>query len=185
MEEKSSSNQNYNWIFVLLGSLLTIAAIVLVLLFLMQGKTTSIDPGSEVTTTESITCESTTTKYPILSGGTLSNLKINAIFNNDKLHTISLTYKLNYGNNEAAKQGSATNHAAMNKSFSKDNLEPDSFDATYSILEDTFQMTLYAEAREINAISAKYFLLEDSSKYTKEILTKTYNEKGLNCLTTD
>ena len=96
MEEKQQPKNDHNWILVLLGSLMVVAAIVLTLLFLMRGKTTTVDPGTEVTTTESITCESTTTIYPTITGGHLISFKINAIFDNDKLDTISLTYKLRY-----------------------------------------------------------------------------------------
>ena len=184
MEEKQQPKNDHNWILVLLGSLMVVAAIVLTLLFLMRGKTTTVDPGTEVTTTESVTCESTTTIYPIITGGHLISFKINAIFNNDKLDTISLTYKLRYEDAEAAKQGTANNHAAMNKSFAVDSLGPDAFDATYSTIDNTNQLSLYANAKEINAVNAKYFLLEDNSKYTKSVVTKTYNEKGFNCLTT-
>ena len=184
MENKSK--KDHGWIYVLIGLICVIVSIVSIILFLLQGdtKTTS---GGKIEVSETITCEGDGIFYPLFKydNSKRKTILIKALFNDDKFETINLVYKLDYDNIEQAKQSNNENHAAMNKSFAADSLSADSFEAHYSDLKDGAQMALYAKAKELNGVTAKYFLLDGVTNYTKDNLTKKYNDQGLNCIIKD
>ena len=181
MEKNRKSD--YRWIYALIVVGCVVVAVVLIILFLLQGniKTTS---NSEVEVSESVACEGEGIFYPFFRYDNSKNksIKINVVFNGDKFETINLIYKLDYDDAEQIEQSNAENHAAMNKSFADDSLGVDSFGAHYSNLDDGAQMTLYAKAKELNGVTAKYFLLDGVTNYTRETLTKKYNSQGLDCV---
>lgn len=184
MDDSSQKKNSHAWIYVLVGLILVIVAVVAIILFLLQGKTT-VNQGGEVEVTESISCTSDEVVYPFIKHDDAEkrSLKINAIFDNDKLQTVNLTYKMYYDDEAKIKQRSADNHADLNKSFGEDSLGADYFDAKFSILNDALQLSLYAEAKEIGGVSAKYFLIDGpASGLKKDKITKNYNEKGLDCV---
>ena len=178
-----NNKQNREWIHVLIGIIRIIITVVSVVLFLLQGSTKTVSTG-EVEIAESVTCNGEGIFYPIFKydNSESKSIKINAMFDGDKFETISLVYKLNYNNSEQIKQSTTENHIAMNKSFDADSLSADSFDTHFSNLADAAQMTLYAEAKELNGVTAKYFLLDGVTNYTKDTMTKKYNSQGLDCV---
>ena len=103
------------------------------------------------------------------------------VFNEKKLDSLSLIYRLYYDNNDKITGSEAVNHADMNKSFTKDGLSNDAFGATYAILNDSMQMTLNANKKQINGATAKYFLLDEVTNYSKDNLKEHYESKGFKC----
>ena len=91
MENNTKNNKAKNrWIFFLVGILCIVVAIVLLLLYFMQGKITVTDHGGEIETTESITCTSNKVAYPYFKedNSKKKDLKINAIFNGGIQETV-------------------------------------------------------------------------------------------------
>lgn len=182
MEDSNRGNQK--WVYALMGIICMVVTLVLVALFLMQGNKKVTNTGGDVMATESMTCSSDEVIYPVFTydNSKKKSLKVNIVLNDNKLDTISLIAKLYYDDAKEIEQSSAENHAAMNRSFYADSMSADSFEANYSYLEDAMQMTLYAKAKELNGMNAKYFLIETISGYTKEALKNNYNKQGLSCL---
>lgn len=185
MENRSRKKKDKKWILILLGIICIVIAFVLLILFLLQGNTKTISEGGSIEPTEAITCTSDEVVYPFFKSNDAKSrsMKINAIFDNDKLDIITLTYKLEYDDAKQAEQSSAENHAALNTSFYDDSMSADSFDAHFSVLKNSMQLSLHAEAKEITGTTAKYFLIDNvSGNHKKESLTKILNSKGLDCI---
>ena len=181
MEE--GKKQNREWIYVLIGMICIIVTVVSIVLFLLQGTVKTVS-RSEIEVSESVVCEGEGLFYPLFryDNSKGKSIKINVVFDEDRFETISLVYKLDYDNTEQSKQSSVENHAAMNKSFYEDSMEADSLDVRYSNLGDAMQMTLYAEAKQLNGVTAKYFLLDGVTNYTRDTITRKYNSQGLDCV---
>ena len=186
MEEKKIKKKFGNRsTFILIGMGFVVLAAALVIMFLLNGNVTVDNAPGDAIMTKSLVCESTQTAYPFASydNSDNKNMRINVIFVNENVDRISLIYKLYYDDEEAIRTSETMNHANINTSFAADGLDVDSFGATYASLDDMMQMTFTASGREINEISAKYFLLEDSAKrYDRESMAKLYNSKGLDCI---
>lgn len=186
MEHNShKKKRGQKWVLILIGIICITTAFVLLILFLLQGNTKTISEGSNIETTESITCEGSNTPYPFFKydDSKSKSIKINAIFNDSKLETISLTYRLGYDDAKQAEQSSAENHASLNKQFYEDSLGADSLGTHFSVLKKTMQLSLHADATEITGITSKYFLIDNTSdNHKKESLTKIFNSKGLDCI---
>ena len=179
---EQSQKQNREWIFVLIGIICIIVAVIAVILFLLQGNIRTEGSG-EVEMTESVVCEGEGVSYPLFRHDSSNSrtMQISVLLGDDKIDTINLVYKLDYNSFDESKQSSAENHADMNRSFSEDSMGPDSLGATYSSFDDGMQITLYAKAKELNGVTAKYFLLDGVNSYTKDNIVKKYNGLGLNC----
>ena len=183
MEDKPKDKNAKKIIFGIAGVLLFVVAIVLIVLYLLSGKTTI---GNNVRTdvvAESLSCESDEIQYPFFSydESDRKNTKINILFDEKKIDSLSFVYRLYYGDNERIVTSEAVNHANMNEAFEKDSLPPDSFDAVYAVLNDSMQMTLNATKKQIDGVSSKYFLLEGANNYSKESLKNYYESKGFKC----
>lgn len=179
--KKGHNNKN---ISLILGLCLVIVAIIVIILFFLKGNTVISNTGGDTTTTEALACESSKVSYPYFTydNSTKKNMKINIIFMNNKIDSISLIYNLYYNSAEEINRSESLNHAEMNKNFATKGLDADSLDAKYSKLDTSLQMTLNAETQKINEISARYFLLDKAaSSYNMDSLSKQYNSKGLDC----
>ncbi len=184
MEEKSKENNTTKKIiYAILGVLLIVVAVVLVILFLLRGNTTISDSTRTDIVTESLSCEANDVEYPIFTfdKSDKKSFKINMVFGEKKLDTLSLIYRLYYSNTDDITESEVTNHIAMNESFADDGLQPNSFGAVFATLNDSMQMTLNAVKKQINGSSAKYFLLEEVANYSKDNLKKHYESKGFEC----
>ena len=183
MEEKLKNRNTRKMIYAIVGVLLVVTAIVLIILFLLNGRTTIGDTTKTNVTAESLSCESDDAEYPIFSydDSDRKNIKINMLFGEKKLDTLSFVYRLYYTDNDKIVSSEAVNHADMNKSFSKDGLSPDAFGANYALLSDSMQMTLNANKKQIDGVSSKYFLLEGVNNYSKDSLKNHFESKGFKC----
>lgn len=179
-----ADNRRNNTILSLIGLTALIIAIILTLLSMLYGNTTIVE-GGDIKTTQSLTCESDQVVYPFFENDKANKrlLKISVIMHDDKVDTISLVYKLYYDDNRMIDGFTTSLHSAITESFGADGLEADALGATYSVLSDAAQMLLYAEARNINEVTNKYFLLENvKDVYEKDNVLKAYGAKGLKCV---
>lgn len=180
----SFSRKNKKWVLILIGSLLIVASIVSIIIFLLQGKTMSRYGGSNIENTQSVSCYSDMADYPFYNASDSGrhSIKINAILDNDRLSVVSLVYKIYFDNAKVIEQNNTHLRAAMNKAFANDGLGANAFDAAYSSLADSVQMTLYAERQQLNGNTSSYFLLDGANvNFAKENIIAIYNSKGLNC----
>lgn len=176
---------NTDW-FRYVGIFLVLIAGIFLVWFLMKGKTTISGNWPEPETSQSITCEIDNFAYPFFAydKSTKKNIKINIIFNNDNLYSIALINTLYYDTENAIASSEAINHASMGLSFADNDLDAESLGMSFSKLQDSLKMSLYAKKSEINNQSAKYFMLEKTSAdgaYTFDEIKYLYENKGFNC----
>lgn len=178
--DKSNKKSKKNW-YILALIIGLILIIIFVIWFLMRGETKTTGDYPEDTTPESLECVGKNIPYKIFAD-TLSDIeiKINGIFINGKIGSISLVYKSKYNSAEAAKTMSDAHEGDMNMSFYKNNMNSYSLNATYTINENVAQMSLYANSSDLNDISAKYFMLDSLPKNLTEY-KKDYIAKGFSC----
>lgn len=158
---------------------------IVIMVSTMQDQVDYTNDGGMVETTRSISCESEENVYPFFrnDGAKSRNMKIKAVFSDDKLDKVSLIYRLKYDGEKTIEQMATKYDIVMNEAFDEDGLGGDALGASYSRLEDAVQMNLYAEANLINGITAKYFLLEGlSGHYSIDSLAENYNKMGFSCI---
>lgn len=162
-------------------------ALVALLVFLMSDKTTTTNEPEITYDSKFLSCKSSGIAYPFFTynNTTQGELEISAIFIQDALDTISLKYTLFYDNQEQARQSQASNHAAMDLSFYDYGLSANSFNANYSVLDNSMRMSLYATKNNFNQIAARYFMVSSSDnsaipKTLTEFETE-YQKGGFNC----
>lgn len=191
MEKENHKKGNNRWIFVLAGSLLLVVAVVLILMFLMQGSSSSTDNGGTSETIESLSCEGEKDDYPFfkhVDGVDKKSTKVNATFNNDKLNTISFTYKISYNDknkdHKEIEQASTDNYIDVTKDFQDSGLNADALGIRFSTLTDGVQMSLYADSKGLSNVSSKYFLLDSANgSYKINSVKKLYENMGMKCTT--
>lgn len=174
----------------LIGLLLIVVSVVSLVWFLIQGQTTVTGGWPEVETTQSLVCENDNKTYPFFEydESIKKNIKINAIFNDDKLSSIALRYILYYDTKTKITDSENINHTAMSQSFAESGLEFDALGSDYSKGSDLLQFGLYANAEKINNISAKYFMLSEldrAGEYTQSMVKRDYQNKGFKCVVND
>lgn len=173
------------WILVC-GIILIIVSIISLVLFFLEGET-AIDNGSEdIVKSESLSCINEGTSYPFFTYDETvqKNAKVNAIFQGDKLDSLSLIYVLSYDDTKKVNSSININQTTMNKLFVEDGLAFDSLGLYFSKTSNNgVQFGLFTRADEINDISAKYFLLDtDEKRLAREELMQNYISKGFNCV---
>lgn len=174
-----------NWLIPVILVLIFVI-IIAIIINSLRGNTTytgSFDDGKK---TDTLVCQSDQVSYPIFNydNSNSKSLKINAIFEDEKIGSISLFYKLNYSNGEMAKKSESVNHAAMSESFASDGMKFDDLNSKYSFLDNSLQISLYAKNSGLNEKSLRYFMLYniyEVGNLTKEEMAKIYNNAGLDC----
>lgn len=183
--KNNSGGGKTKWL-ILIGVILILIAGILLLCFLLKGEVTTSGNWPEPETTESLSCEIIGLDYPFFefNNSTKETTEINAVFKDDELDTISLVQKLFYDNVDSITKSEAINHASMNLSFADSNLDADAFKANYAKLSDNLKMSLFAERKELNNLSAKYFLLDEAhGQYDRPVVETLYTTKGFSCTT--
>ena len=189
MEKENHKKGNNRWIFVLAGSLLLVVAVVLILMFLMQGSSSSTDNGGTSETVESLSCEGEKADYPYFKhadGVDKKSTKVNATFNNDKLNTISFTYKISYNDknksHDELERVRTENYFDVTKEFEDSGLTVEALGIRFSTLDDGVQMSLYTDSKGLSNLSSKFFLLDSANgSYKISNLKKLYENMGMKC----
>lgn len=169
-------------------ALLFVAVLLIIIILIINsllGNTTITNNVTTVEKTQSLECEADDFEYPLMSEetGDKSSIKINAVFDNDKLSTTSLEYKMYFDSKERIERSEVRTRIIMNDHFSEDGLPADTLGVNYTRLEDAMQLSLYSKVKELNSITAKYFLLEDASgHYSYDSVKKVYTDLGLKCV---
>ena len=183
MEKGSSEKKRKIDIKSLFGLFLVLIAVVLIILFLTQGETTVTGGFPNNNQEVSLTCGSTAIKYPLFVEDNSNRrvLEIKVVADGEKVDKIGLVYQLYFNNENSIKESRDRNHYEMNRLFGEDNLEADALGAMYSKMSDSFKFSLFAESAELNKITAKYFMLSDTSDIRYSTLKKYYQAQGFTC----
>lgn len=171
----------------IIGIFLILVALVLIVVFLMEGETIVTGGFPDQESAVSTTCASTSIEYPIftLNDAARKKLEIKVVANGDKVSTIGLVNQLYYSSEEAIRNSEAVNHFAMNKSFEDDGMKPDDLGATYMKLSDNLKMSLFAQGVDLDQTSLKYFLLNDvemKDELKYGAVKKAYQSLGFSCV---
>lgn len=182
MGDSPHKKRTINWLM-LVGLALIIIAIIFFISFLMHGEVKIDGQYPEPKKSESITCEANGLSYPFFKydNSNEKNITIRVAFNNDELDSISLVYMLYYSDDAKIVISEAENHGAMNLKFQSEGLGPDALEAKYARLSDGMKMSLYANSKNINDISSKYFYLENIERYDLSSIQTLYQGLGFNC----
>lgn len=168
------------------GLVLIFVAIIMMLVFLLKGQTTIIGEYDGQKNTETLVCESNDLAYSFFAfdGSDSKSLKINAIFNESTIQSISLVYKLNYHDGDTQYYSESRNHSEMNQYFSKDGMKPDSMNAKYSAINNALQFSIFVDRNDITSKTIKYYMLNNVYNVEKLSIKEAaeyYNKKGLGC----
>lgn len=160
--------------------------IILTIGYFMHGKTTIVASSLDEATESVLRCASESIDYPIFvyDNSIKKDLIINVIFSDSKVRTVALSFTLYYDDPELISISEAQNHAAMNISFDKAGLGVDEFNAKYTQLDDSFRFNLFTNGGEVNAASARYFLIEKdnyAAPMTLDKYRKNYEQLGMIC----
>lgn len=183
-KESRNKKLNKSW-WSLIAFIVVLILMIVVLWVLAKGNTITIGDWSGEFNPESLTCNGKNIDYPFYTSdaSTSNSIEIKALFEKDKIATISLILKANYENANNAKKYSDAHEGDINISYSKNSLKPYSFNATFTSYDKTNQMTLYAENNNLNNTTVKYFLLNNLPKNTTEY-EKAYVNAGFDCKVT-
>lgn len=186
MRDKTRNSKNTKIQMMIAGVLLVCLAIVCIVGILIQGGTEVKGAYYGLETKEALACESDLVAYSLFDydNSDSKNLRINATFVNDSLNSISLLYRLNYSSIEDIRISEAVNHAKVNEEFSKDEMSADSLDATYGIISDGLQFSIFTKSDSIKNEVLSYFMLDNVGSVknlNKEKMAKIYTNMGLNC----
>ncbi len=183
---KKRKKSKTNWPATI-GTSLLLTAIVLIICFFLQGETKVTNNDVAVEASKSLACEAEGVQYPFFKydNATKKTTKVNAIFNGDKLDTISLIQELYYNSSDEIVASEAENHAVLNLKTQGEGLGPDAFGANYAKLSDRLKFSMYAKAEQLKYETVKYFELDwvESGTYNLPTMEKIYTEKGFNCKT--
>lgn len=165
---------------------LVVVAVVIAIIFLLQGETKTYGEFPDPEKSASLNCEVVGYSYPFFTydNARKRTTEINAILDGDILKKITLTYTLSYDDAGVITKSEAENHAAMNKQFAEDKLGHDLFGSSYAKLNDGLKYTITTDADGIyNHGGAKYFLIEGAgdAPYSGETMKRVYQQKGFKC----
>lgn len=180
MKKTKSRQSKSEWQFIMIGIILIIIAVAAIVGFLLQGQTTVSGNFPENKTSKTLSCEIDNLPYPIFDSNSSisSHTKINAIFDDDRISSISLTNSMIYSSIERAKVESENHHGNMNISFGP--LGADALSARYTTDDVEAQMSLYANANDLNASTYRYFLINGNPTSSSDYM-QNYTTQGFNC----
>ena len=165
-----------------------ICLVVIILLNLMHGNTTVTNQAIGPISNDLLSCTSNEIIYPFFAnnGTDAQTAKVDLIFANDKLKTISLNYTLYYNDTEAVNANEAINHAEMNLNFYKNNLNTDTLNAKYTKIDNSLRFNLYANSSDISRVTVKYFFirLTDNEPLPNTLAEyqSNYESQGMTCI---
>ena len=165
------------------GIVLVIVAVVLIVWFLLKGEQKVSGGYPDPVSSVALSCESSSTEYPLFKYENViqKKMKIDAVFNDNKLSSISLKHELTYNNDNNATAGETINHSAMNISFTNAGMSIDTLKSNYSVIDNVFMMTLYGRDSDVTDATKKYLMI-DGAIGDIDSLSRQYAALGLKCV---
>lgn len=178
----------------LILSVVIIGLIIGILAWALKGNEKSSGQYPANITKEPLYCKSSNIRYSKITSTNSDNteLALTLIFSGTtELDSIFLSYTMSYDNEEAAVGAETFSHADFNRGLTASGYDVGKFDNKFSVYNNNFIVTLYAEAAEINSGTLQYFGLNDDDDkanfvmpYTLEEYKKAYEAKGYTCSST-
>ena len=172
-------------IITIVGILSVIIITVIVLATMSAGRTTTGGTYPAPVSTDSLSCSSTTFKYPFFTDfSDKISTKVNLALGDNQINSISIITTMTYNTPEDAENSRNVNIAALNNSFSTSGIAVDLLSPAYSRKDSIFNSTLYASSKNLDQKTLKYFLLDGttSSDYNLKSLSSIYGKKGFDCV---
>lgn len=190
-EKPKSEDKKEHKILKLVIFFVCLTIIILIILWLLRGKTTTTGRYPENVRSESLECSTTelSSIYPKLGNFDTPKsheLKITAIFRGeDELTSISLKELLFYPSNHDAIVVEAKAHANFNIGLRTYNYGTEKFDNKFSIIDDRLLFNIYSTASGIDDLSKSYFMINSETLPTSIFDYKTeYEAQGFTCTST-
>ncbi len=165
------------------------AIVILIILYLLRGKTTTTGQYPANVKNKSLECISTSLTYDKL--GTVSpapaetNLTLTAIFSGENaLSSLSLKNLMTFTSNSEAVVAEARTHATFNIGLRTYNYGTEKFDNKFSIMSDKLLVNLTAKAKDLDEFSKGYFLItSEELPTTLSDFRALYESQGFTCRT--
>ena len=172
------------------GVVFVIIAVIFAIWFFLNGEKIVSGGFPEVIRLNTLDCKiQNESVYKILGEEKTDSrsLEIKAIYNEQELNSIALTYILYYGDTRSIDIMTPQLKVALDKSFEKDNLSPSALSSNWSSFKNGLELNLYATRSEITDNSAKYFLLDFGVKnpLTLDSMKDAYEKNGFLCKVID
>lgn len=147
----------------------------------LEGTTTTKGQYPANVTTESMTCTSPHVRYsgidPLVEPIN-TEYKLTMIFSEDKLiKSIFLTYLMEFDTIQDATKAETFSHADFNRKLGTAGFDTSKFDNKFSIYDNSCTMTLYAEKKDLDERTIKFFGLNEDVEEETEEQEETEEEK--------
>lgn len=179
-----SKKYNSRKFFAFGGLLLLTVAVVLFVLFLLSGEVKFVRQEQEEVLSKSLACRASDVKYSFFkySDYLENSTKVNILFEDNKLKSISFLYISDYIDNVSLKNSKDINESSMKESIYEDGINDQDLSITYSYYDNKMSLSLYAIGDGFNAKVSKYFLLEGLNHESKiNSFIEKYEKQGFSC----
>lgn len=167
---------------------ITVALIVFVFWWLMRPKETYTSNSIDASKADALVCKIDDiddvffeSEYAISD-----RHEIKAMFEEDKLSSLSYSYYGSFESNDVAKTVDATMHGKYNKYLGERSLSQNSLNPVFSVMENDTKVSLYAKNSEVTNQTAMFFFVDSdefqrlSSRNINE-LKEMYEKKDFTC----
>lgn len=173
------------WRLILAVVILIIFMVAAGLIRLTNGKTTITSGENNNEEVSTLTCESNEIAYPFFTydDSEAKELKINAVFKDDVLDSISLVYALTYANEDEAKKSELKNHIDFEVGIQDEGIRREDLNSDHQIMDNVYQLSMYNSGNDMSNKIAKYYLIDFLSEdYTQAKVSKSIVGHGLDCV---
>lgn len=176
----------------LVAFLTLIATIIIVVLWLLRGKTTISGQYPANVRNESLICESNSITYEKVNNVNSDNkeLKISMVFNDvNTLSSASLKYVLHFASSQEVHDADAISHAQFNIALQNLGYDSGKFNNKFSEIDNDLVITLnLSSSKGLDDVTRSYFLIEytKDGKLPKTLseYQKNYESQGFSCTPT-
>ena len=175
----------------LVAILLILGAVIFMILWLLKGKTTTSGNFPGPTRNDFLVCQKQNPEYGIieLRNPLKSEAKVTfSITESGEMHSASLTYTSVYENERGAYDSRNVTNGVFGQALAKSGLSPSALSNKFTLYDNKLIITLTAERGELNAKTAKFFMLKntddlDFSRATTSDYQRLYEAQGFSCQT--
>ena len=173
-------------ISIILALIFTIVVIFIILF--SHNKETRTSKQSPKTNNAALYCKGDVVDEPFFvqynASSSMHEFKI--LFSDDKINILNYTYTADFPTAEQAINASALIHADYNIFMSKNNVDPESLQPTFSKIDNEVIVNLSADIESISSTTAKLFFLDNEQfkkipTYSLDEIIDMYRKKGFHC----